>query len=61
MGDCLFGLGSDGPRLHPGLELHKIRLLGLPVTAQAMVLGGNVLRLIRFRTPVLADVAHPRS
>jgi hypothetical protein len=22
--------GSDGPWLHPGLELHKIRLLGLP-------------------------------
>jgi hypothetical protein len=39
--------GSDGPWLHPGLELHKIRLLGLPDAAQARILGGNVLRLIR--------------
>jgi hypothetical protein len=39
--------GSDGPWLHPGLELHKIRLLGLPREAEALVLGGNALRLIR--------------
>lgn len=39
--------GSDGPWLHPGVELHKIRLLGLPEEAQALVLGGNALRLIR--------------
>ena len=39
--------GSDGPWLHPGLELHKIRLLGLPATDEALVLGGNLLRLIR--------------
>ena len=39
--------GSDGPWLHPGLELHKIRLLGLPSDKQALVLGGNILRLIR--------------
>ena len=38
--------GSDGPWLHPGLELHKIRLLGLAPEAQAAVMGGNVLRLI---------------
>jgi predicted TIM-barrel fold metal-dependent hydrolase len=38
--------GSDGPWLHPGLELHKIRLLGLSPRAQALVLGGNALRLI---------------
>jgi hypothetical protein len=38
--------GSDGPWLHPGLELHKIRLLGLEPRAQAAVMGGNVLRLI---------------
>ena len=38
--------GSDGPWLHPGLELHKIRLLGLPPEAQAAVMGGNALRLI---------------
>jgi hypothetical protein len=39
--------GSDGPWTHPGLELHKIRLLGLPPDQQAMVLGGNALRLLR--------------
>ncbi len=39
--------GSDGPWLHPGVELHKIRLLGLAPEAEAMVLGGNALRLIR--------------
>ncbi len=38
--------GSDGPWLHPGLELHKIRLLGLPAAEEALILGGNVLRLI---------------
>jgi predicted TIM-barrel fold metal-dependent hydrolase len=38
--------GSDGPWLHPGVEIHKIRLLGLPANAESQVLGGNVLRLI---------------
>jgi hypothetical protein len=38
--------GSDGPWLHPGLELLKIRLLGLPRDAEALVLGGNAHRLI---------------
>jgi hypothetical protein len=39
--------GSDGPWLHPGLELHKIRLLGLPPDQESLILGGNVLRLLR--------------
>jgi predicted TIM-barrel fold metal-dependent hydrolase len=39
--------GSDGPWLHPGLELQKIRLLGLPPSEQALITGGNLLRLIR--------------
>jgi|SRR5581483_5664711 len=39
--------GSDGPWLHPGLELHKIRLLGLPAAAERLILGANILRLIR--------------
>jgi len=39
--------GSDGPWLHPGLELHKIRLLGLPPRHEALVLGGNARRLLR--------------
>jgi hypothetical protein len=39
--------GSDGPWTHPGLELHKIRLLGLPKDQERLVLSGNILRLIR--------------
>ena len=38
--------GSDGPWLHPGLELEKIRALGLPHHEEALVLGGNLLRLL---------------
>ncbi|WP_229202423.1 amidohydrolase family protein [Pseudoduganella aquatica] len=45
--------GSDGPWLHPGLELEKIRLLHLPERDEALVLGGNFLRLTR-RAPGLA-------
>jgi predicted TIM-barrel fold metal-dependent hydrolase len=39
--------GSDGPWLHPGLELQKIRLLGLASDAEALILGGNALRLLK--------------
>jgi predicted TIM-barrel fold metal-dependent hydrolase len=46
-GKLLFG--SDGPWLHPGLELHKIRLLGLAPQEEALILGGNILRLIASR------------
>jgi predicted TIM-barrel fold metal-dependent hydrolase len=38
--------GSDGPWLHPGVELAKVRALGLDPTAERRVLGGNVLRLM---------------
>jgi uncharacterized protein len=38
--------GSDGPWLHPAVELAKIRMLALPPAEQALVLGGNLLRLI---------------
>jgi predicted TIM-barrel fold metal-dependent hydrolase len=38
--------GSDGPWLHPGVELAKIRALPLTPTEAALVLGGNLLRLI---------------
>jgi uncharacterized protein len=38
--------GSDGPWLHPGLELAKIKALGLPPQDEALILGGNLLRLI---------------
>jgi uncharacterized protein len=43
-GKVLFG--SDGPWLHPGVELEKIRLLGLPPPAERQVMGANFLRLI---------------
>ena len=55
-GKILFG--SDGPWLHPGVELEKVRVLKLPNEEEAMVLGGNFLRLIRrLRT---APAAHAR-
>lgn len=37
--------GSDGPWLHPGVELAKIRALRMPSQDEALVLGGNFLRL----------------
>ncbi|WLB58024.1 amidohydrolase family protein [Bradyrhizobium japonicum] len=49
--------GSDGPWLHPGLELHKVRLLGLAPEAEAQVLGGNILRLIAGKAGRTLDVA----
>jgi uncharacterized protein len=39
--------GSDGPWLHPGLELAKVRLLKLPANEENLILGGNALRLLR--------------
>src|SRR6266404_4549446 len=39
--------GSDGPWLHPGVELAKVRALELSKSDQALVLGGNFLRLIK--------------
>jgi uncharacterized protein len=39
--------GSDGPWLHPGLELAKVHLLGLTHDEEQLVLGGNLIRLIR--------------
>ena len=42
-----FLFGSDGPWLHPGVELAKVRALRLPRDEEALVLGGNLLRLIR--------------
>lgn len=37
--------GSDGPWLHPGVELAKIRALRLSSSEEALVLGRNFLRL----------------
>jgi hypothetical protein len=41
--------GSDGPWLHPGVELEKVRLLGLTPADERLVLGENLLRLISKR------------
>src|SRR5262249_30447462 len=41
--------GSDGPWLHPGLELHKIKLLGLSRPNERAILGGNVIGLLQGR------------
>jgi predicted TIM-barrel fold metal-dependent hydrolase len=38
--------GSDGPLVDPRVELHKVRLLKLPADQEALVLGGNILRLL---------------
>jgi uncharacterized protein len=43
--------GSDGPWLHPGVELAKIYALNLSAEDEAWVLGGNFLRLIPRRRP----------
>jgi uncharacterized protein len=39
--------GSDGPWLHPGVEIHKIRLLGLRPEESRLILGANIARLLR--------------
>ena len=44
--------GSDGPWLHPGLELAKVLALGLDSRDQEAVLRGNLLRLIARRRPL---------
>jgi predicted TIM-barrel fold metal-dependent hydrolase len=38
--------GSDGPWIHPELEMRKVQLLNLPKPAEALVLGGNLQRLM---------------
>ncbi|SFU62314.1 amidohydrolase family protein [Pseudoduganella namucuonensis] len=38
--------GTDGPWLHPGLELEKVKLLGLSEADERLVLGENLLRLM---------------
>lgn len=42
--------GSDGPQLHPAVELAKVKALGLPPSEERLVLGQNILRLIGERT-----------
>ena len=55
--------GSDGPWLHPGVELEKVRALKLPPNEEARVMGGNCLRLLRrIRRPTAVTAGiRPRS
>lgn len=41
--------GSDGPWLHPGVEIEKVRLLRLAPAEERAVLGGNLCRLLRMK------------
>jgi uncharacterized protein len=41
--------GSDGPFLHPAVELEKIKMLRLKPTEFALVSGGNIARLLSLR------------
>jgi predicted TIM-barrel fold metal-dependent hydrolase len=41
--------GSDGPWLHPGVELYKVRALELPSEDEALVVGGNLQRILAKR------------
>lgn len=44
--------GSDGPWLHPAVEIAKVHALDLPAPDARLVLGGNILRLMaRRRSP----------
>jgi predicted TIM-barrel fold metal-dependent hydrolase len=38
--------GSDGPLIHPALELQKVKILQLPKEDEDLVLSGNIARLI---------------
>jgi predicted TIM-barrel fold metal-dependent hydrolase len=38
--------GTDGPWLHPGVELHKVKVLGLSASEEHLITGQNFLRLI---------------
>jgi len=38
--------GSDGPLVDARVELYKIRLLKLSAESEALVLGGNIRRLL---------------
>ena len=53
--------GSDGPWLHPAVELEKIRVLRLPPAAERLVLGENFLRLIRTAGRLRPAALHDRS
>src|SRR5688572_1293512 len=48
--------GSDGPWLHPAVELAKIKALRLSAREEQLILGQNFLRLIRRATGAAASL-----
>ena len=56
-GKILFG--TDGPWLHPAVEIAKIYALNLSPSDQAAVLAGNLIRVLR-RQPAAAGPHIPR-
>ena len=53
--------GSDGPWLHPGVELAKVRALGLPPSAERLILGQNWLRVTSPARYRFAHAIHRRG
>lgn len=54
--------GSDGPWLHPAVELAKVRVLELPKKDENLILGGNFLRLItNVRNQPLSRMVEPAA
>lgn len=52
--------GSDGPYLHPAVELLKVRMLHLPPADEALIVGGNLAHLLGL-VPGRADGRVPSS
>ncbi len=38
--------GTDGPEVRADVELYKVRVLKLPTEDEALILGGNIARLL---------------
>lgn len=53
--------GSDGPWLHPGVELAKVRALNLGAAEERQVLAGTILRLMRVTRVPRMEPAFPAS
>jgi predicted TIM-barrel fold metal-dependent hydrolase len=51
--------GTDGPWLHPGVELAKIRALCLPPRQERLITSGNALRLLRCAAEVTPGFRAP--
>jgi predicted TIM-barrel fold metal-dependent hydrolase len=56
-----FLFGSDGPWLHPGVELEKVRALHLSPADERKVTSGNLLRLLARRRTSPARLPAPPS